>query len=102
MKLTVSIVSVCIFVATLMMLPMWLEAQPGGGGGKGGRPPQGPPQEAIAACEGKSEGDSCEFTGPRDDTISGICRSIEEQLTCAPEGGPRGRHPNDDSEGDQN
>jgi hypothetical protein len=94
MKLAVSIVSVCILIAvTFMTLPLWSEAQPGGGNGggrEGGRPPQGPPQEAIAACEGLNEGDSCEFTSPRGDTIGGICRSIEEQLACAPEGGPRG------------
>jgi hypothetical protein len=110
MKLVVSIVSVCILVATFMMLPMWLEAQPGGQGG--GRPqgpppeqgseqgrPQGPPPEAVEACEGLSEGDSCEFTSPRGDTISGTCQTIEELLACVPEGGPHGGPPPDDSQG---
>ena len=85
MKIAVSIISVCVLVTMLMSLPIWSEAQPGGKGGKGGRPP-GPPEEAVAACEGKSEGDSCEFASPRGDEISGTCRSIEEQLACAPEG----------------
>jgi hypothetical protein len=98
MKIAVSIISVSVLIAMLMTLPIWSEAQPGGRGGKGGRPP-GPPEEAVAACEGKNEGDRCEFTSPCDQTISGICRSIEEQLACVPEGGPRGRHPKDDSEG---
>lgn len=107
MKTVVSLLSVCTLVAMCIMLPMWGEAQPGGGpggggpgggsGGEGGRP-QGPPPEAIAACEGKSEGDSCEFTNPRGDTLSGICQTVEEQLACAPEGGP-GPH---DPEGGQN
>ena len=100
MKRAASIISLCVSLLhiTFMMLAMWSEAEPGG---EDRRLPQGPPQEAIAACEGKSEGDSCEFTSPRDETISGTCRSIEEQLACVPEGGPRGRHPNDDSEGGQ-
>ncbi len=111
MKLAVSILSVCILVAALMTLPMWSEAQPGGGGNGGGRnddggndgrrPPHGPPPEAIAACEGKSEGDSCEFTSPRDETIGGICRNIEEQLACAPKGGPHGGRPKDDDSEDK-
>lgn len=37
--------------------------------------PQGgqPPQEAIAACSGKSTGLSCLFTTPRGDSVSGVC-----------------------------
>lgn len=32
-----------------------------------------PPQEAVDACAGLSEGASCSFTGRRNDTINGQC-----------------------------
>ena len=57
---------------------------PGGGQGKGRR--GGPPQEAITACESKNVGDSCSFTGRREETVSGTCVEVEEQIVCAPEG----------------
>lgn len=120
MKATVSIIGVCVLVAALSIIPALLEAQPGGGQGGGrpqGPPPQGtgqgeqqgppqeagPPEEALAACEGKSEGATCEFTGPRNDPISGTCQTIEEQLACVPEGGPQGGPPpNSQQQGGQN
>ena len=52
--------------------------------------PQGPPPEAIDACANLSEGDSCSFTGRRDDTVEGTCMRPPEggdELACAPEGG---------------
>lgn len=60
--------------------------------------PQGPPPEAIESCANLSEGDSCSFTGRRDDTVEGTCMSPPEgddELACAPEGGPPdgGRRP---------
>lgn len=50
---------------------------------------RGPPPEAIAACEDKSEGDACsvEFRGR---TIDGKCvngPSADDALACMPEGG---------------
>lgn len=109
MKTTLSIIGLCVLVAALSVIPALLEAQPGGGQGDGRPqgppqgteqgeqqgPPPGPPEEAVAACEGKSEGATCEFTGPRNDTISGTCQTIEEQMACVPEGGPQGGPPPD-------
>jgi hypothetical protein len=44
----------------------------------------GPPDEAIAACEGLSEGDPCEFESPMG-TITGTCLMIpEDVLACVP------------------
>lgn len=49
-------------------------------------PPKGngPPPEAIEACEGKSEGDSVSFETRRGDILEGTCRTIEEQLVAVP------------------
>ena len=41
--------------------------------GRGGH--QGPPPEAYCACEGKSEGDTAEFTSPRGDSEGISCAS---------------------------
>ena len=49
---------------------------------------QGPPPEAIKACEGHQVGDSVEFTGRRGETLKGICKKINNQLAAAPEGMP--------------
>lgn len=52
--------------------------------------PQGsmkPPPEAIAACKGKSEGTSVQFTTPRGDTFTGVCKLFEGVLTAMPERG---------------
>lgn len=55
--------------------------------GNGGH--RGPPPEALEACTGKSENDSCSFSG-RHGTVEGSCITPpqEESLACAPEGGP--------------
>ena len=58
------------------------------GGGKGRQ--QGPPPEAIAACEGKNVGDSVEFTGPRGESLEGTCQEIDGQLAAAPDDMPEG------------
>jgi hypothetical protein len=55
---------------------------------------RGPPPEAIAACADHTEGVSCSFTGHRGE-ITGSCfvpPKDEEELVCAPEGGPRRGH----------
>jgi len=58
-----------------------------------GGPPRMPPQEALSACSGKSDGASCGFISPRGDTISGTCRTppAQSSLACVPMGmrGPR-------------
>ncbi|MCP4542087.1 MAG: hypothetical protein GY832_33595, partial [Chloroflexi bacterium] len=50
------------------------------------QPPDGrtPPQEAIEACNVKSEGDVCEFTAQRG-AETGICETVQEQLACSPQ-----------------
>lgn len=53
------------------------------------RRPQGPPPEAIKACEGKNIGDTTTFTGRRGETLTATCKEIEDQLAAVPEGGPR-------------
>lgn len=55
--------------------------------------PQGPPPEAIEACEGKSVGDSVEFSGRRGESIEATCQEKDGLLAAVPdnmpEGGPR-------------
>ena len=53
-------------------------------------PQGGPPQEAISACSGHSEGASCSFSSPRGDNISGTCDDTPDGMACVPEGGPQG------------
>lgn len=50
---------------------------------------QGPPPEAVKACEGKNVGDTTSFTGRQGETLTAICKEIEGQLAAVPEGGPR-------------
>ncbi len=46
---------------------------------------RGPPPEATEACAALVAGDSCAFTGRRDDEITGTCRiTRREELACAP------------------
>lgn len=47
---------------------------------------------AIEACEDLNEGDMVQFTTPRGDTVSGICRDLRGQLIAVPEGGFPGKH----------
>jgi len=56
-----------------------------------GRGPKGPPPEAIEACEGKSAGDSVEFTDRRGETQEATCEEKDGQLAAVPEGGRRGK-----------
>ncbi|MDD2389134.1 MAG: hypothetical protein PHP23_05300 [Desulfobacterales bacterium] len=51
---------------------------------------QGPPAEAIAACEGKQAGDSVEFTGRYGETIQAICRECNGRMAAVPDGMPPG------------
>lgn len=56
-----------------------------------GQRPNGPPPEAIAACNGKTAGATVSFTGRRGETISGTCTSENGVLAARPQGGPPGR-----------
>jgi hypothetical protein len=52
------------------------------------KPPEGgmkPPQEAIAACNGETEGAVVQFTSPRGDTLEGVCRKFDGKLAAFPE-----------------
>lgn len=53
----------------------------------GGQGRRQPPQEAIAACEGKNAGDKVEFETRRGDTISGTCVNNGDLTFAIPEGG---------------
>jgi hypothetical protein len=48
--------------------------------------PRQPPVEALAACEGQSDGGGCTFTSPRGDQISGVCHAPPgiNRLGCVP------------------
>lgn len=48
-------------------------------GGSGGRD-NAPPEEAIEACEGKSDGDTGEFINEEGDTVTGTCEQHGDQL----------------------
>jgi len=61
------------------------------GGYWGGEKPNGPPQGAIDACKNLSKGDLVQFTTPRGDTVSGICRDMRGGLVAVPEVGFSGR-----------
>jgi len=84
-----------IAIVTLCLLGVstaWAQEQ-GKRGPERGR--EGPPPEAIEACEGQSEGDACSFQTPHGE-LEGTCRTPPRQDTLAcvpkdhPEGGPRG------------
>lgn len=74
-------------LAILAMIPAYGFAL-GGHPGDGHR--HGPPQEAIDACTGLSEGDAVQFTTSCGEAVSGTCRQIRDQLVAVPEGGPPG------------
>jgi len=70
------------------------ESGPSGGGPPEGGPPGGgpPPNEAIVACEGKQQGDSCEYQY-QGATVSGACMPDphQDRLICVENaGGPGG------------
>ncbi len=62
--------------------------QPEGDTGQPGGAPRKPPQEAIDACSGASEGDACEINAPHG-IVTGTCRVIQDLLACVPAGGPQ-------------
>jgi len=50
--------------------------------------PRRPPQEAIEACNGMSDGDRVEFETPHGHIVSGTCKEMDGMLFAIPEGGP--------------
>jgi len=46
-----------------------------------------PPQEAIEACNGKSEQETCVFTSPKG-VEKGACETVQDQLACSPKHDP--------------
>ncbi len=56
--------------------------------------PPNPPQEAMQACSGKKQGDTCEMNAPSG-VLKGTCLRIQSQLACVPEGAPQSRPPLD-------
>lgn len=59
-------------------------------GNRGGGRPEGPPPEAVEACEGKSVGDSVQFEGRRGDKIEATCKEIDGQIVAFPNDAPKG------------
>ncbi|MDP6674435.1 MAG: hypothetical protein QGH93_06245, partial [Gammaproteobacteria bacterium] len=60
---------------------------------RGGR--RGPPPKSIEACASLIAGDSCTFTGRRDNEITGTCRTPQgTELGCIPanRGGRNGKN----------
>jgi hypothetical protein len=63
-----------------------------------GRRHHGPPPEAYTACEGKSAGDTAEFTSPHGDTVTGICEceQYSKRLVLRPDNPPGGTRSDND------
>lgn len=61
--------------------------------GPGGGREQGPPPEAITACEGKEAGDAVEFSGRNGETVKAVCRLHGDKLIAEPENMPEKRGP---------
>ena len=78
-----NVLTVTTILATLLLMPI-------AGCAKGNGRDQGPPPEAIEACEGKEVGDSVTFTGRRGESLEATCQEIDGQLVADPEGMPSG------------
>jgi hypothetical protein len=101
MKKKLAILAVCSFA--VLVLAGCGKNSPGkndqkGGSGAGQSQQQGAPAEALSACQGKNEGDSCEINMPQKDNsansskVSGTCKKAPsgDQLSCMPQGGQGG------------
>jgi len=49
---------------------------------------RGPPPEAVAACQGKSEGASVSLTLRGGETVTATCRKMGDTLAAWPDKGP--------------
>ncbi|MCC6299430.1 MAG: glycosyltransferase family 39 protein [Anaerolineales bacterium] len=65
-----------------------MTGQPASPSQSSSQPQQGPPPQALAACENQTQGSACSFTRPNGDTINGSCITPPntDQLACAPQG----------------
>lgn len=54
---------------------------------RGERPP-GPPPEAMAACQGKSEGSKVTFKARNGESMEGVCRMLDGKLAAVPTNPP--------------
>jgi Spy/CpxP family protein refolding chaperone len=88
-KMDAKIKKMAVILALAAMVPATGFAFDGHWGG--GRS-KGPPPDAIAACADLNEGDTVQFTSPRGDTVSGICRDMGGDLVAVPEKGFHGKH----------
>lgn len=75
---------VMLMIVTIMSVTAWAKGDSRGRGGE-----QGPPPEAIKACEGKQDGETVSFKGRRGESLSATCQSINGQLVAVPEGHKR-------------
>lgn len=56
----------------------------------GGERPHGPPPEALDACKDKKANDSCQFSSPRGDGVTGTCWAPQgKPLACKPANAPK-------------
>jgi hypothetical protein len=74
-------------VQTMEASPMAIPVPASEQGQAGDKPT--PPDEAIAACTGKSEQEACEFTSPKGQE-TGTCETVQGQLACSPQRGSEG------------
>lgn len=81
---------VALIVCLITLLPMIVSAA-----GQNQRPRrlQGPPPEAIAACDGKDVGDSVTFKGRRGENLEATCQEKDGQLAAVPNDMPEGGGP---------
>ena len=77
-------INVMMLLATISAVPACASSNRGGRDGR-----QGPPPEAIEACQDKAEGDSVTFSGRRGDSVTATCTLIDDQLVAVPEGHKR-------------
>jgi hypothetical protein len=75
------------WLAVMVLMAGAALAQQHQGGERRGPPHGGPPQEALAACQGLSEGASCSFTH-NERALTGTCHNGPrgEQVACVPAG----------------
>jgi hypothetical protein len=76
-------ISGALLLSVLSVIPVLsFAAEPSGGR------QQGPPPEAITACEGKEAGDAVEFSGRNGETVKAVCKLHDDKLIAEPENMP--------------
>ncbi len=82
----------------VLLLGLGLGVVAFGAGAQGEPPPRPfpppPPQEALTACGGLAEGESCGFVTPRGHELNGSCRLVrDDAMACVPAGHGKGHRP---------